>query len=65
GNMSALLDQGGTLTRYVDELTAMLDLVAEGADHAAVVGRILSLRDEIATEFALPTLLPTPTSVPS
>lgn len=65
GNMSALLDQGGTLTRYVDELTAMLDLVAEGADHAAVVGRILSLRDEIATEFALPTLAPTPTSAPS
>ncbi len=63
-NMSAL-DQDGTLRLYVDELTAMLETVAEGADHAPVVDRILSLRDKIATEFALPTLAPTPTSEPS
>ena len=61
-NMSALLDQGGTLLLYVDELTALLDLVAEGADQTAAVAKILNLRDEIATEFALPTLAPTPTS---
>ena len=64
-NMSALLDQGGTLLQYVDELTALLNLVAEGANQTAAVAKILGLRDEIATEFALPTLAPTPTSEPS
>ena len=61
-NMSALLAQGGTIESYVDALTAMLDTVADGADQAAVIDRLLDLRDEIATEFALPTL--GPTSIP-
>ena len=59
-NMSTLLEQGGTLERYADELVAMLDVVAEGADQAPAIGRLLDLRDEIATEFALPTLAPAP-----
>jgi hypothetical protein len=63
-NTATLLEQGGTLKRYADELLAMLDIVAEGADQAPAIGRLLDLRDEIATEFALPTLAPAPTSEP-
>ena len=47
--MSALLDQGGTLKAYVDELTAMLDTVAAGGDQGASIGRLLSLRNQIAS----------------
>ncbi len=61
-NMSSLLDQGGTLESYVDELTKMLDTVAAGGDQSTAIGRLLALRDAIATEFALPTLAPTPSS---
>jgi hypothetical protein len=58
--MEDLLDQGGTLERYVDEVIALIDVVAEGADPAEAIGRLLSLRDELAAESALPTAAATP-----
>lgn len=54
--MTALVDQGGTVDRYAVELLAMLEVVAAGGDQAAAVGRLLDLRDEIATGYAVPTL---------
>jgi hypothetical protein len=57
-NMTALVAQGGTLDRYAVELLALLDLVGAGGDQTTALGRLLNLRDEIATEFALPTLAP-------
>jgi hypothetical protein len=59
-SMEDLLDQGGTLERYVDEVIALIDVVAEGADPAEAIGRLLSLRDELAAESALPTAAATP-----
>jgi hypothetical protein len=57
-NMTALVAQGGTLDRYAVELLALLDVVGGGGDQTASLGRLLHLRDEIATEFALPTTTP-------
>jgi hypothetical protein len=57
-NMTALVAQGGTLDRYAVELLALLDVVGAGGDQTAALGRLLHLRDEIATEFALPTMAP-------
>jgi hypothetical protein len=57
-NMSALLAHGRTLDRYAVELLALLDVVGAGGDQTPGLVRLLNLRDEIATEFALPTLAP-------
>jgi hypothetical protein len=57
-NTAALMDQGGSLERFYDEHTALLDIVGAGGDQTEAIGRLLSLRDEIAIEFTLPTLPP-------
>jgi hypothetical protein len=56
-NMTALI-RGGSLERYVDELIALTEIVGAGGDQTTAIDSLLRLRDEIATEFALPTLGP-------
>lgn len=57
-NMTALVAQGGTLDRYAVELLALLEVVGAGGEQTAALGKLLDLRDEIASEFALPTPAP-------